>query len=143
MILGEGALRDELQALANSLGVTEDFEMPGFAQNPYQYMHAASLFVLSSRWEGSPNGLTEALAVGTPVVATDCPNGPIEILQQGKLGPLVPMSDSEALSTAILETLDNPLPAEVLRDGVAHYSVENSAREYLEAMQLPEQPNSG
>jgi glycosyltransferase involved in cell wall biosynthesis len=142
MILGEGALRPELQALAESLGVEKELAMPGFVKNPYQYMHAASLFVLSSRWEGSPNGLTEALAVGTPVVATDCPNGPNEILQQGKLGPLVPMGDPVALSKAILETLAQPHPAEFLRGGVAHYSVKNSAREYLEAMGLPERPHS-
>jgi glycosyltransferase involved in cell wall biosynthesis len=140
MILGEGALRAELQGLADSLGVGEDLAFPGFVANPYQYMRAASLFVLSSRWEGSPNGLTEALAVGTPVVATNCPDGPIEILQQGELGPLVPMGDDEALAQAILETLANPHPAEFLRNGVSRYSVENSAREYLTAMGLPERP---
>ncbi len=141
MILGEGHLRPELQALADSLGVGEHLAMPGFMKNPYQYMRAASLFVLSSRWEGSPNGLTEALAVGTPVVATDCPNGPNEILQQGRLGPLVPMGDSEALAEAVLTTLAAPPTAEFLREGVARYSVENSAREYLEAMGLPEHPH--
>jgi glycosyltransferase involved in cell wall biosynthesis len=143
MILGEGALRPELQALADSLGVGNDLAMPGFVSNPYQYMRAASLFVLSSRWEGSPNGLTEALAVGTPVVATDCPNGPIEILQQGKLGPLVPMGDSDALAQAIQQTLAAPHPSDFLRAGVARYSIENSAHEYLQAMGLPERAHSG
>jgi glycosyltransferase involved in cell wall biosynthesis len=143
MILGEGALRAELQGLADRLGVGADLAMPGFVRNPYRYMRAASLFVLSSRWEGSPNGLTEALAVGTPVVATDCPNGPNEILQKGRLGPLVPMGDDHALALAILETLANPHPAEFLRAGVSRYSVENSAREYLAAMGLPERPRDG
>lgn len=143
MILGEGALRPELQALADQLGVGEDLAMPGFVKNPYQYMRAAALFALSSRWEGSPNGLTEALAVGTPVVATDCPNGPIEILQEGKYGPLVPMGDDRALAEAMLETLRHPHDAAFLRAGVARYSVENSAREYLAAMGLPEHPDGG
>jgi len=84
--------------------------------------------------------LTEALAVGTPVVATDCPNGPYEILQAGKYGPLVPMGDAPALAEAMLETLHNPHDPDYLRSGVAHYSVENSAREYLAAMGLPEHP---
>ena len=140
MILGEGALRPELQALADKLGVAGDLAMPGFVNNPYQYMRAAALFVLSSRWEGSPNGLTEALAVGTPVVATDCPNGPYEILQAGKYGHLVPMGDAPALAAAMLETLRSPHDAAFLRNGVARYSVENSAREYLAAMGLPEHP---
>lgn len=140
MILGEGALRSDLQALADELGVGRDLAMPGFVKNPYQFMRAAALFILSSRWEGSPNGLTEALAVGTPVVATDCPNGPYEILQAGKYGPLVPMGDPEALANAMLETLQHPHNAAFLRQGVARYSVANSAKEYLAAMGLPEHP---
>jgi glycosyltransferase involved in cell wall biosynthesis len=143
MILGEGALRPSLQALADELGVGQDLAMPGFVKNPYQYMRAAQVFVLSSRWEGSPNGLTEALAVGTPVVATNCPNGPYEILQAGKYGLLVPMSDPKALADAMLETLRDPHDSDYLRNGVARYSVNNSAREYLAAMGLPEHPEGG
>lgn len=140
IVLGEGALRGELQALADSLGVGADLSMPGFHSNPYQFMQAASLFVMSSRWEGFGNALAEALAVGTPVVSTDCPNGPSEILEQGKYGPLVPVGDSRALAQAMLETLRRPHPAEFLRAGGARFSVENSAREYLAAMGLAEHP---
>jgi glycosyltransferase involved in cell wall biosynthesis len=142
MILGEGALRPELQALAEELGVSADLDMPGFVKNPYQYMRTAALFVLSSRWEGSPNGLTEALAIGTPVVATNCPNGPNEILQEGKYGPLVPMGDSQALADAMLGTLRQPHDTGFLRSATTRYSVTNSAREYLAAMGLPEHPVS-
>jgi glycosyltransferase involved in cell wall biosynthesis len=142
MILGEGALRPDLQNLAEELGVSADLAMPGFVKNPYQYMRAAALFVLSSRWEGSPNGLTEALAIGTPVVATNCPNGPNEILQEGKYGPLVPMGDPRALADAVLDTLRHPHDSGFLRSATSQYSVINSAREYLAAMGLPEHPAS-
>lgn len=140
MILGEGALRPDLQTLADELGVGSDLEMPGFVRNPYQYLRAAALFVLSSRWEGSPNGLTEALAIGTPVVATNCPDGPREILREGKYGPLVPMGDPRALADAMLATLRHPHDPAFLRSATDRYSVNNSAREYLAAMGLPEHP---
>ena len=80
-------------------------ELPGFVHNPYAYMAKASVFALSSQWEGSPNVLAEALAAGTPVVATDCPSGPREILQNGRYGALVPVNDAAALGQALLATL--------------------------------------
>ncbi len=134
IILGEGALRDELTALARQLGVADDVQMPGFQDNPYQYMSRAGAFVLSSAWEGSPNGLTEALALGTPVVATNCPNGPNEILEEGRYGPLVPVGDVDALAAAIEETLQQPHDRDFLRKGGERYTLEKSASEYLEAL---------
>ena len=137
LILGEGKLRPELTALAQQLGIADDLQMPGFATNPYPCMARANLFVLSSLWEGSPNGLTEALALGTPLVATDCPNGPNEILEQGKYGPLVPMGDVTALADAMQKTLDNPPDRTILREAAQRrYTVEQSATAYLEAMGL-------
>jgi glycosyltransferase involved in cell wall biosynthesis len=136
VILGEGRLRSELQRQAANLGVAEDVSLPGFAPNPYAYMARAAVFVLSSAWEGSPNVLTEAMAVGTPVVATDCPSGPREILQGGRYGPLVPVGDAPALAQAILEVLDAPLERATLRRAVAEYSVERSAAHYLQALGL-------
>jgi glycosyltransferase involved in cell wall biosynthesis len=136
IILGKGRQKDNLSALIHALGIGEDAHLAGFVQNPYAYLARAKLFVLSSRWEGLPNVLTEALAVGTPVVSTDCPSGPREILQNGRYGPLVPPGDIEALAKAMAATLDNPLSAEFLREAVKDYTVGNSARAYLKAFGL-------
>jgi glycosyltransferase involved in cell wall biosynthesis len=136
VILGQGELRGELEALAESLGIGSEVWLAGHVANPLAFMAKASVFVLSSIWEGSPNVLTEALAVGTPAVATDCPSGPREILGGGEFGPLVPVGDLPALADAILATLNNPLPATVLRRAVAEYSSHTSARRYLEVLHL-------
>lgn len=111
MILGEGEERPELERLARELGLGEDVALPGFVSNPYPYMKRAAVFVLSSRWEGLPTVLVEALALGTPVVATDCPNGPREILQGGRWGYLTPIGDSAALAESILGALGRPYGA--------------------------------
>jgi glycosyltransferase involved in cell wall biosynthesis len=136
LILGEGRDRERLKSLAARLGVDGDVELTGFLANPYAVLARASLFVLSSLWEGSPNALTEALALGRPAVATDCPSGPREILAGGKYGPLVPVGDVAALAEAMEQTLSRPLPPETLRAAVADYTVEASARRYLEALGL-------
>lgn len=132
MILGQGRQKERMEAQARELGVEADFELPGFVSNPYAYMARASLFVLSSLWEGCPNVLIEAMAVGTPVVATDCRSGPREILQGGRFGPLVPMREAEAMAGAMAATLDHPLSPAVLREAVQGYTVENSIRMHLE-----------
>ena len=90
LILGEGEDRPLLETLIARLGLEEDVQMPGFVANPYAYMAHAKLFVLSSRWEGLPTVLVEALFCGLPVVATDCPSGPSEILQGGQVRPAHP-----------------------------------------------------
>jgi glycosyltransferase involved in cell wall biosynthesis len=136
VILGEGRQRQHLANLVRNLGIQTEVSMPGFVTNPYAYMSKASLFVLSSRCEGAPVVLIEALAVGVPVVSTDCRSGPREILQDGRLGPLVPVGDANALAQAILATLDNPLDAQLLKSGAAPFSVETSANQYLAAMGL-------
>lgn len=134
VILGDGALKDELQALAESLRVAEFVDFIGFQANPYKFMRAADLFVLSSRWEGSPNVLTEAIAQGTPVVSTDCPSGPVELLQRGKYGHLVPVGDDETLATAMSATLLSPLDADTLKQAANEYTAETSAQRYLELL---------
>lgn len=130
LILGEGRLRGELLEQSAHLGVAADFALPGFDPNPYPYLARAALFVLSSRWEGSPNALTEALAIGTPVVATDCPSGPGEILQGGAVAPLVPADDVDALAAAMARVLDEPGDPARRRAAVAEYTVETCAARY-------------
>ena len=107
VILGEGEERATLEALAEKLGVRRDVDLPGFVENPYKYMARASVFVLSSRYEGLPNVLIEALACGVPVVATDCPSGPTEILLDGSVGALVSVGDDKAMASEILHLLQN------------------------------------
>ncbi len=91
MILGEGPDRGALQAEIDALGLGARVALPGFDPNPFRYLARARLFVLSSAWEGLPGVLIQAMACGTPVVSTDCPSGPREVLENGRLGPLVPV----------------------------------------------------
>jgi glycosyltransferase involved in cell wall biosynthesis len=117
LILGEGEDRTALEALIAELGLSGDVALPGFRDDAVSFMAHAALFVLSSAWEGLPTVLIEALAAGTPVVSTDCPSGPREILQEGRLGALVPVGNSPALADAMLHALDHPpsaLPAAAL-----------------------------
>ncbi|WP_295887224.1 glycosyltransferase [uncultured Thiohalocapsa sp.] len=130
LLLGEGAWRERLLAEAAALGVADDLDLPGFQANPYPCLGRAALFVLSSAWEGSPNVLTEAMALGTPVVATDCPSGPREILADGRFGPLVPVGDAPALAAAMAQVLDHPPPADKLKAAVAAYHADTSAAAY-------------
>jgi glycosyltransferase involved in cell wall biosynthesis len=134
IILGEGRQRKSLESLAQELNVAQDLALPGFTPNPYVYMRHASLFVLSSRWEGSPNVLTEAMALGTPVVATDCPSGPNELLDQGRIAPLVPMGDWQRLAESMAGALDQPTAPEALKHAVREYNAETSAKRYLEIL---------
>jgi glycosyltransferase involved in cell wall biosynthesis len=137
MIIGEGPLEGKLKALAASLGLLEDVAFPGYEANPFAYMKRAALFVMSSAWEGSGNVLVEALALGTPAVSTDCPYGPRETLDGGRYGALVPVGDDLALSKAMLKTLDAPLPPAFLREAVTDFTIEASARHYLDALLPP------
>jgi glycosyltransferase involved in cell wall biosynthesis len=134
LIIGEGRDRAALEALAVQLAVENDVALPGFVENPYPYMSRSALFVLSSIWEGSPNVLTEALALGVPVVATDCPSGPREILGGGRHGHLVPSGNPMALAKAMLETLAHPPEKEILADAVREYTVSSSSRRYLDTL---------
>ena len=106
LILGEGEQRAQLETMVKHLGLEQDISLPGFVANPYPYMAQASLFVLSSRWEGLPGVLIEALYCGAPLVATDCPSGPREILADGRHGHLVPVGDANEMARAIENSLD-------------------------------------
>lgn len=109
IILGEGPERTMLEARVAELGLGDAVSMPGFVGDPYSHLARASVFVLSSVSEALPTVLIEALALGVPVVSTDCDSGPSEILDGGALGRLVPERDPEALAAAILETLATPV----------------------------------
>jgi len=134
IILGEGRRRSSLEKLVSRLGLNEYVELPGFVVNPFAYLAKSDLFVLSSLWEGSPNALAEALALGIPVVSTDCDSGPHEILQDGRYGKLVPVNDIEKLADAMVRTLSNPLPSEILREAVTEYTTVRAARAYLDVL---------
>ncbi len=132
VVLGEGQQREALERLAVDLGVSEVVDLPGFVANPFSYMARAAVFALSSRYEGSPNALVQAMSCGIPVVSTDVRSGPREILQDGALGRLVPIGDWRALGQAILETLDSPVESDRLVEGTSHYRAESSIRQYME-----------
>lgn len=108
VIVGEGERRASLENLVRELGLTNRVMLPGAMDNPYRVLADAALHVLSSRWEGYPNVLLEAMALGVPVVATDCPFGPREMLDGGRHGRLVPMADPTALARAMDAELAQP-----------------------------------
>lgn len=134
IILGEGELRAELETLSHSLGVQKDVDLPGFADNPYGYMNQATAFVLSSRYEGLPTALIEAMACGCSVISTDCPSGPQEILEGGKYGALVPIQDSQSLSKAMLTVLDQPISRNVLQQRAKIFATEQIVPQYLNTL---------
>ncbi|MES9834260.1 MAG: glycosyltransferase [Candidatus Thiodiazotropha sp. DIVDIV] len=136
MILGQGNKEAQLKLLAQELELGDDFRLVGFVDNPYVYLKHAGLFVLSSLWEGSPNVLTEALALGTPSVSTDCPSGPFEVSRGGEVLPLVPVGDVDRLAEAMLQTLRESPDQEKLKSAVSEYTLEKSARSYLAAFGL-------
>ncbi len=135
IILGEGELRAELETLARDLGIAESVSLPGFVDNPYAYLKAASAFVLSSRWEGLPTVLIEALACGCPVVTTNCPNGPEEILAKGEYGTLVGLGDCDALAKAMTDILHNFPTKERLIKRAQDFDVDSSVTKYLQLIE--------
>lgn len=130
VILGDGAERAALEARVATLGLAGRVSMPGHVANPFAYLARARLLVLSSRFEGAPLVLIEALACGCPVVSTDCPHGPREILDGGRLGALVPVGDAPALADAIVQALRQPVDGSALRARADDFSVPASARAY-------------
>ena len=134
LILGEGVLRDELTELIRELDLEPDVDLPGFDPNPAAAMARANVFVLSSAWEGFGNVIVEAMACGCPVVSTDCPSGPSEILDGGRFGPLVPVGDDAALASAILATLEQPTPSDLLIERAGDFAVDRVAARYLEVL---------
>lgn len=134
IILGEGKQRAELERLAGQLGVGDDVQLPGFVDNPFQYMARASVFVLSSEYEGLPGVLIQALACACPVISTDCPGGSAEILADGKYGPLVGVGYDDEMARAISSVLDDPPDRATLLQRADDFSVEHAADRYLELL---------
>lgn len=133
LILGSGELQAQLEEQARDAGVDRDVEFRGFVKNPFSYMAAASLFVLSSRWEGLPGVLIQAMACGCPVVSTDCNSGPNEILA-GEIGLLVPVDDPAAMAEAMLQALAAPRNSKRLIERAEHFSVERSTALYADLL---------
>ena len=136
MILGKGEQEDYLCSLVHRLQLDEVVEFLGFQPNPYAYLAQADLFVLPSLFEGFGNVIVEALACGVPVVSTDCPHGPAEILEQGKYGILVPPGDRNALGKAILEALDTQHDKERLKGRAQEFSMETILPNYYKVLEL-------
>ncbi len=133
VILGEGPQREQLEKLVSELELEGAVLLPGFLDNPYAWMRRSALFVLSSAWEGFGNVLVEAMACGVPVVSTNCPSGPAEILENGKWGRLVPVGDADALAKAMHESLIDVEPPSVITRS-RRFDVSNAVDEYLAAI---------
>lgn len=136
MFVGDGTGRDALLSLARELGLADRVILAGFHRDPTPFYKTADLFVLSSNYEGFGNVIVEAMACGTPVVSTNCPSGPAEILENGRFGHLVPVGDADALSKAMGAALDEPVDRDVLKGRAADFSPEIAARKYLDLLKL-------
>lgn len=138
ILLGDGPERAALEARAEHLGIRDDLDLPGFVPDALPWMARARVFALSSRYEGLSNVLIEAMAVGTAVVATDCPSGSSEILGAGRYGRLVPVGDAEAMAEALAAACDNPVDPALLEEGVERFRAGPVADRYLQVMGLAE-----
>ena len=128
VILGDGPLAASLLEYARSLGVDRDIALWGWRDNPFKYMAHAAAFALTSSFEGSPNVLMEAMACGCPIISTDCPSGPGEILNHGELGLLVPMGDRAALARQLLA---------LLKDVGRRQQLSSAAHQHIQAFDTP------
>jgi glycosyltransferase involved in cell wall biosynthesis len=136
LILGDGPLRTELQALIEALGLTDNIRLQGYVDNPLKFYAHADVFVLSSHVEGMPNVLVEAMLCGCTPVATDCPTGPRELLQDGKYGYLVPVHDPAAMAAAIEDALEHPISAELLAEAVRPFEADVVIDRHFEVLGL-------
>ncbi len=131
IILGEGEERFELEGMTKELFISNKVSLPGFVNNPFTFMKNSDVFVLSSLWEGLPNVLIQALAVGTPVVATDCQSGPSEIIINKQIGRLVPPGNPNALARAIIDILGSPTNKKILVQRANAYSLSEIIPKYI------------
>lgn len=134
LVLGKGPQLSELLKLTGELGISKHVDFPGFVDNPYAFLARARLFVQSSRHEGFGNVLVEAMACGCPVVSTDCPSGPREILEGGRWGQLVAVGDSVALAEAMVRAMEAPPQRGALRKRASLFSLERTVGRYEELL---------
>jgi len=134
LILGEGEERQSLNQLINDLEFNNDVDLHGFEENPYAFMAKSSVYVLSSLWEGLPNTLIEAMAVGTPVVSTNCESGPKEILANGKYGWIAPMGDSESIANGILNILTTKNYPKPDKEAMKDFEIKAIVEKYLKIL---------
>jgi glycosyltransferase involved in cell wall biosynthesis len=130
VIIGEGPLRHDLEAMAESASIRDKVHFPGFLNNPFSLMRRANVFVLASRSEGLPNVLIQAMACGTPVVATNCPSGPFEILEGGKWGDLIPVDNVDLLASAMIKALEDAGPAPQVKQRAEYFSLDRAVDQY-------------
>jgi glycosyltransferase involved in cell wall biosynthesis len=135
-ILGEGSLGVELSLLANELGITEHVSFLGRVDNVYDFLSTADVFVLSSIYEGCPNSLLEALACGANVVATDCPSGPREILENGKFGHLVAIESPGEMAKAIISSIREPITSADLINHSRNFSPAAQYKKYRDLLEV-------
>lgn len=132
ILIGYGPGENSIRKLVSDYGIADRVLFITDESNPYRWLKASSLSVLSSRWEGSPNVLVESLALGIPVVATDCPSGPREILENGRWGKLVPIRNPAALATALREALHEPSAGEALQQHALEFHIDNVGARFLD-----------
>lgn len=132
VVVGKGSQRERLESHARSLGIESNVYFAGFVENPYAYMRQATVFVLSSKFEGLPTVLIEALACGCSIVATECRYGPREILCDGEYGRLTPVGDPARMAATISAALEDPIDPAVARERAEHFSLRAGAERYDE-----------
>lgn len=137
LILGDGPSRDELEKLIADNGLQQSVRLVGYVANPLKYYRNADVFVLSSRVEGLPNVLVEAMMCGCTPVSTDCPTGPREVLQDNKYGYLVPVDDPIAMALAIAKAIDNPISAALLSEAIKPFAEATVINRHFDVLGLP------
>jgi len=141
IILGDGPLKMRLNSQIKELNLEDSIELAGYVDNPLNFYFNADVFVLSSRVEGLPNVLVEAMMCGCTPVSTDCPTGPRELLQDGKYGYIVPVDEHKKLAKAIISAIDTPIEQEKLQEAVKPFKEKTVIKSHFDALGLTKDSN--
>jgi glycosyltransferase involved in cell wall biosynthesis len=136
LILGDGPSRTDLEKMIAENGLQQSVKLTGYVSNPLKYYRNADVFVLSSRVEGLPNVLVEAMMCGCTPVSTDCPTGPREVLDGGQYGYLVPVDNPEAMASAIIKAIDSPITDELLAKAIIPFAEDAVIDRHFEILGL-------